>query len=92
MNIRKLHKYFILIPLSIFIYFFVQNLIHKNSKEKKEFYCERIYKILLNQYPRQIRMNKKNYLGKLISQIKMKYINLMNYLMISKISNKVLTL
>ena len=85
MNLRELHKYFILIHLFIIIYFFIQNLIHKNSKEKKEFYFDGIYKILINQYPLQIRFNNKYYLGKLTSQIKMKYINLMNNLIKQKI-------
>ena len=57
MDIKKLHKYSILFPFFILIYFFVQNLIYKDTKEKKEFYCEGIYKTLINQYPLQIRLN-----------------------------------
>ena len=57
MIIKNLHKYSIFIPLFILIFFFVQNLIYKVSIEKKEFYCEGIYKTLINQYPLQIRLN-----------------------------------
>ena len=57
MSVKKLYKYFILIPIFIFIYFFVQNPIHRVAKEKKEFYCEGIYKTFINQYPLQIRLN-----------------------------------
>ena len=57
MNIKKLYKYSIAIPFFILIYFFFQNLIHLDSKEKKEFNCEGIYKTLINQYPLQIRLN-----------------------------------
>ena len=57
MNIKKIHNFSILIPFFILIYFFVQNLIYMDSKEKKEFYCEGVYKTLINQYPLQIRLN-----------------------------------
>ena len=57
MNIKKLHKYSILIPIFILIYFFVQNSAYEALKEKKDFYCEGKYKTFINQYPLQIRLN-----------------------------------
>lgn len=57
MYIKKLHKYSIIIPFFILIYFFFKNFIYLDSKEKKEFNCEGIYKTLLNQYPLQIRLS-----------------------------------
>ena len=59
MYIKKLHKYSIIIPFFILIYFFFKNFIYLDSKEKKEFNCEGIYKTLLNQYPLQIRLSNK---------------------------------